>query len=108
MLSRWVRIWNAFSSGNEFLDPLLLQAATDSPAHWYRSEIRNGLETLPPQDRLHFFGTVNVVIVYFLLRCQAWLPWFFPKVMTTPMTPDLAADAGVQVCYHHDVASLCR
>ena len=24
------------------------------------------------------FGAVNVVIVYFLLRWQAWLPWFFP------------------------------
>ena len=41
------------------------------------------------------FGAVNVVIVYFLLRWQAWLPWFFPKVMTTPMTPDLAANTAV-------------
>ena len=41
------------------------------------------------------FGAVNVVIVYFLLRWQAWLPWFFPKAMTTPMTPDLAANTAV-------------
>jgi len=41
------------------------------------------------------FGAVNVVIVYFLLRWQAWLPWFFPKLMTTPMTPDLAANTAV-------------
>jgi potassium-transporting ATPase potassium-binding subunit len=41
------------------------------------------------------FGAVNVVIVYFLLRWQAWLPWFFPKAMTTLMTPDLAANTAV-------------
>jgi K+-transporting ATPase ATPase A chain len=41
------------------------------------------------------FGVVNVVIVYCLLRWQAWLPWFFPNVMTTSMTPDLAANTAV-------------
>ena len=41
------------------------------------------------------FGVVNVVILYFALRSQAWFPWFFPKVMTTPMTPDLAANTAV-------------
>ena len=41
------------------------------------------------------FGLVNVVVLYFALRSQAWLPWFFPKVMTTPMTPDLAANTAV-------------
>jgi K+-transporting ATPase ATPase A chain len=41
------------------------------------------------------FGVVNIVIVYFLLRWQMWLPWFFPNVMTTPMTPDLAANTAV-------------
>jgi len=41
------------------------------------------------------FGIVNVVVLYFALRSQAWFPWFFPKVMTTPMTPDLAANTAV-------------
>ena len=41
------------------------------------------------------FGVINIVTVYFLLRCQAFLPWFFPNVMTTPMTPDLAANTAV-------------
>ena len=41
------------------------------------------------------FGMVNVVVLYFALRSQAWFPWFFPKVMTTPMTPDLAANTAV-------------
>jgi potassium-transporting ATPase potassium-binding subunit len=41
------------------------------------------------------FSAVNVVALYFLLRWQAWLPWYFPKVMTTPMAPDLAANTAV-------------
>jgi potassium-transporting ATPase potassium-binding subunit len=41
------------------------------------------------------FGAVNIVVVYFLLRWQAWLPWFFPNLMTTPMTPDLAANTAL-------------
>jgi K+-transporting ATPase ATPase A chain len=41
------------------------------------------------------FGVVNIVIVYLLLRWQAFFPWFFPNVMTTPMTPDLAANTAV-------------
>jgi K+-transporting ATPase ATPase A chain len=41
------------------------------------------------------FGIVNVVVLYLALRSQAWLPWFFPKMMTTPMMPDLAANTAV-------------
>ncbi len=41
------------------------------------------------------FGVVNMAAVYLLLRCQASLPWFFPGAMTTPMTPDLAANTAV-------------
>jgi K+-transporting ATPase ATPase A chain len=41
------------------------------------------------------FGIVNIVVLYFALRWQAWSPWFFPKVMTTPMTPDLAANTAI-------------
>jgi K+-transporting ATPase ATPase A chain len=41
------------------------------------------------------FGIVNIVVLYFALRWQAWFPWFFPKVLTTPMTPDLAANTAV-------------
>jgi K+-transporting ATPase ATPase A chain len=41
------------------------------------------------------FGIVNVVVLYFALRSQAWFPWFFPKVLTTSMTPDLAANTAV-------------
>jgi K+-transporting ATPase ATPase A chain len=41
------------------------------------------------------FGIVNIAVLYFALRCQTWLPWFFPKIMTTSMTPDLAANTAV-------------
>ena len=41
------------------------------------------------------FGLVNFVVLYIALRSQTWFPWFFPKAMTTPMTPDLAANAAV-------------
>ena len=41
------------------------------------------------------FGIVNVVVLYFALRWQAWFPWFFPNVLTTPMTPDLATNTAV-------------
>ena len=41
------------------------------------------------------FGLVNIVLLYVALRAQAFFPWFFPKVMTTPMTQDLAANTAV-------------
>jgi putative Mn2+ efflux pump MntP len=41
------------------------------------------------------FGMVNIVLLYFALRWQAWFPWFFPNVMKTPMTADLAANTAV-------------
>ncbi len=41
------------------------------------------------------FGVVNTAALYFLLRWQAWLPWFFPGAMTTPMTADLTANTAV-------------
>ena len=40
------------------------------------------------------FGAVNIVLLYFALRWQTYFPWFFPKVMTTPMTSDLAANTA--------------
>jgi K+-transporting ATPase ATPase A chain len=41
------------------------------------------------------FGLVNIVLFYFVLRCQAAFPWFFPKAVTTPMTQDLATNTAV-------------
>src|SRR4029077_613282 len=41
------------------------------------------------------FGVVNIIFLYFALCWQAFLPWFLPKVLTTPMTSDLAANTAV-------------
>lgn len=41
------------------------------------------------------FSIVNIVALSFLLLIQPQLPWFFPKIMTTPMTPDLAINTAV-------------
>src|SRR5690242_6675546 len=41
------------------------------------------------------FGAVNMLLVCFALRCQIWVPWFFPQQTTTPMTVDLAANTAV-------------
>jgi K+-transporting ATPase ATPase A chain len=40
------------------------------------------------------FGVVNIVLLYFALCWQPWFPWFFPKIMTTSMTPDLAVNTA--------------
>ncbi len=83
-----------FERRHTFLDPLLLPA----------ERLIHRLIGIDPKCEMDWkryafaftlFGVINVVTVYFLLRCQAFLPWFFPNVMTTPMTPDLAANTAV-------------
>src|SRR5689334_22515486 len=41
------------------------------------------------------FGVVNIVVLFLALRAQASLPWFFPKLMNTAITPHLAANTAV-------------
>lgn len=41
------------------------------------------------------FGVVNMVLLYLAVRWQAAFPWFFPKVLTTPITQYLAANTAV-------------
>jgi potassium-transporting ATPase potassium-binding subunit len=83
-----------FERRHTFLDPLLLPAERlihrlvgidpECEMDWKRYSLAFGA-----------FGIVNIVVLYFALRWQAWFPWFFPNVMTTPMTPDLAANTAV-------------
>ena len=83
-----------FERRHTFLDPLLLPAerlihrlvGVDAKCEmdWKRYSLAFGA-----------FGIVNAVVLYFALRWQAWFPWSFPKVTTTPMTPDLAANTAV-------------
>jgi K+-transporting ATPase ATPase A chain len=83
-----------FERRHTFLDPLLLPA----------ERLIHRLVGIDPKCEMEWkryslafgaFGIVNIVVLYFALRWQAWFPWFFPKVMTTPMTPDLAANTAV-------------
>lgn len=41
------------------------------------------------------FGLVGTLLLYGLLRVQQWLPWFDAAHLTTPMTPDLAANTAI-------------
>jgi K+-transporting ATPase ATPase A chain len=83
-----------FERRHTFFDPLLLPA--ERMIHW--------LIGIDPKCEMDWklysiafgvFGLVNIVVLYLALRSQACLPWFFPKMMTTPMTPDLAANTAV-------------
>jgi K+-transporting ATPase ATPase A chain len=42
-----------------------------------------------------FFSLVGTLLLYFVLRLQAFLPWFFPQYQTTPMSPDLAMNTAI-------------
>jgi len=42
-----------------------------------------------------FFGLVGTLLLYFLMRLQRFLPWFFGAYQTTPMTPDLAINTAI-------------
>jgi len=83
-----------FEGQHTFLDRVLLPA--ERLIHWII-----GIDPKREMDWKRYslafgvFGFVNIVILYFALRWQAWFPWFFPNVMTTAMTPDLAANTAV-------------
>jgi len=42
-----------------------------------------------------WFSLAGTVILYLLLRGQAFLPWYDKTVQTTPMTPDLAMNTAI-------------
>jgi potassium-transporting ATPase potassium-binding subunit len=41
------------------------------------------------------FGLVCTLLLYFILRFQKFLPWFFPAYHTTPLAPDLALNTAI-------------
>ena len=89
-----VYLERVFERRRTLLDPLLLPLERlidrlmgvdpKSAMDWKRYSLAFGI-----------FGVINVLLLYFALGWQAWFPWFFPKVMTTPMTRDLAANTAV-------------
>ena len=76
--SRWVRIWNAFSNGGTFLDPLLLPVERlihrlvgidpKCEMDWKRYSLAFGV-----------FGVVNVVISILYCAGRRGCPGFFRK-----------------------------
>jgi potassium-transporting ATPase potassium-binding subunit len=83
-----------FERRRTFLDPILLPI--ERLIHQFiRIDCQREMDWKRYSLAFGIFGAVNIVLVYFALRSQAWFPWFFPKVMTTPMTPDLAANTAV-------------
>ena len=41
------------------------------------------------------FSGVGTIVLYVVLRLQSWLPWFDATHMTTPLSPDLAANTAI-------------
>jgi len=41
------------------------------------------------------FGLVGTLALYAILRAQRLLPWFYPALMTTPVSPDLAMNTAI-------------
>jgi potassium-transporting ATPase potassium-binding subunit len=83
-----------FERRRTLLDPLLLPL----------ERLIHGLMGIDPKSEMDWkgyslafgvFGGVNIILLYFVLCWQAFLPWFFPKVMTTSMTSDLAANTAI-------------
>src|SRR4029077_17680350 len=82
-----------FERRRTLLDPLLLPL----------EQLIHRLTGIDPKSEMDWkgyslafgvFGGVNIILLYFALCWQAFLPWFFPKVITTPMTVDLAANTA--------------
>jgi K+-transporting ATPase ATPase A chain len=41
------------------------------------------------------FSLIGTLILYFILRSQRLLPWFFPQYLTTALTPDLSLNTAI-------------
>ena len=83
-----------FAGQRTFLDSLLLP--TERLLHrLLRVDPARAMDWKHYALAFGLFGAVNIAGLYLLLRAQAFLPWFFPAAMSTPMTPDLAANTAV-------------
>src|SRR5271166_3028815 len=41
------------------------------------------------------FSLIGTLLLYAILRCQRFLPWFFPAYQTTPLSPDLSFNTAI-------------
>ena len=85
---------NVFNDRSTFLDPIL--RPVEKTLYWItRVNPRREMTWKEYASSFVLFGGVGTLILYALLRVQQWLPWFYPKAMTTPMTPDLAMNTAI-------------
>ncbi len=83
-----------FDGGRTLLDPLLRPVERVI----YKLGGVNAAEEMNwKQYSLSFvwFSLAGTVILYLLLRLQAFLPWYDKTIQTTPMTPDLAMNTAI-------------
>ena len=83
-----------FSGQRTVLDPLLLPVERGI----YRL---TGVDPTVEMDWREYawafirFGVLGAILLYLILRLQAFLPWYLPAWQTTPLTVDLSANTAV-------------
>ncbi len=83
-----------FDGGKTLLDPLL------RPVEQLIYKM-GGVDAAEEMDWKRYslaflwFSLAGTVILYLLLRLQAFLPWYDKTILTTPMTPDLAMNTAI-------------
>jgi potassium-transporting ATPase potassium-binding subunit len=55
------------------------------------------VEMTPPQYAVSFvlFSVAGTLLLFCILKLQSFLPWFFPKYFTTPLSTDLALNTAI-------------
>src|SRR5271170_6533945 len=83
-----------FSRRRTVLDPLLMPVE-----RWiYRvAGVDPAIEMNAGQYATNFviLSFVCTLFLYLILRCQRFLPWFFPEYLTTPLSPDLSFNTAI-------------
>ena len=83
-----------FTGRPNFLDPIL--RPVEKILYWIaRVNPEREMNWKEYASCFVIFGGVGTLLLYALLRAQHMLPWFYPKAMTTPMTPDLAMNIAI-------------
>ncbi len=83
-----------FTGGKTFLDPVLV------PIERFIYKV-TGINASRQMSAKHYtiafllFSLVGTLLLYALLRLQMFLPWYDHAHLTTPMTPDLAAQTAL-------------
>ncbi len=94
-----------FTGGRTFLDPVLV------PIERFIYKV-TGINAARQMGAKHYtiaflmFSLVGTLLLYALLRLQMFLPWYDHTHLTTPMTPDLAAQTALAIS--RPAASMAR